>query len=81
MLEPGEVEIPPGGKQDIQVVFKAEGNASYKAVAGISISERDFADQPAGIAYELGGESCIPGELLAMHLTMHPRTSDISVAF
>ena len=62
MLEPGEVEIPPGGKQDVQVVFKAEGNSSYKAVAGISISERDFEDQPAGIPYELGGESCIPGE-------------------
>ena len=34
----------------------------YSEVLGIHISERDFNDAPGGIAYEVVGESCIPGK-------------------
>jgi hypothetical protein len=61
MLEPQEVLVPAGGKQEVSVVFKAEGAASYKQMVSIHISERDPADHPDGIPFELGGESCIPG--------------------
>jgi hydrocephalus-inducing protein len=63
MLEPQEVVVPAGGKQEVSVVFKAEGAASYKQLVSIHISERDPADFPDGIPFELGGESCIPGAL------------------
>lgn len=62
ILDPAEAVIQPGARQEVSVVFKADGSASYTATAGINITERDFTDQPAGIPYELGGESVIPGE-------------------
>lgn len=61
-VDPAEVVVPPGARQEVSVVFRAEGNQSWSAVAGLDISERDFVDRPEGIPYELGGESCIPGD-------------------
>eukprot|EP00879_Flechtneria_rotunda_P031644 GHRR01034590.1.p1 GENE.GHRR01034590.1~~GHRR01034590.1.p1 ORF type:complete len:525 (+),score=187.16 GHRR01034590.1:182-1576(+) len=60
-LEPAEAVIKPGARQEVSVVFKAEGNICWSAVAALGITERDFRDQPEGIRYELAGESCIPG--------------------
>jgi hydrocephalus-inducing protein len=64
VFEPSEATIQPGGKQEVSVVFRAEGAATYSATAGIAVSERDFADHPEGLPYEVAGESCIPGETL-----------------
>lgn len=61
-LDPAEAVVQPGCRQEVSVVFRAMGSTSWSAVAGLDISERDFVDQPDGIPYELGGESCIPGE-------------------
>jgi hydrocephalus-inducing protein len=61
-LDPAEVVVKPGFKQQVSVVFRAEANRSWTATVGLDISERDHRDQPAGVPYELGGDSCIPGE-------------------
>jgi hypothetical protein len=63
-VDPPEAVVQPGCRQEVSVVFRAEGNCSWSAVAGLDISERDFDDAPGGIPYELGGESCIPGTRL-----------------
>ncbi|WIA13448.1 hypothetical protein OEZ85_007028 [Tetradesmus obliquus] len=60
-VDPPEAVVQPGCRQEVSVVFRAEGNCSWSATAGLDISERDFVDAPEGIHYELGGESCIPG--------------------
>jgi hydrocephalus-inducing protein len=62
-LDPAEVVVKPGCKQQVSVVFRAEANCAWTATVGLDISERDHRDQPAGIPYELGGDSCIPGKL------------------
>lgn len=60
-MDPAEAVIKPGCKQQVSVVFRAEGNCNWASVAALDISERDPTDHPSGIPYELGGESCIPG--------------------
>jgi hydrocephalus-inducing protein len=65
-VDPPEAVVQPGCRQEVSVVFRAEGNCSWSAVAGLDISERDFVDAPEGIPYELGGESCIPGGLTSV---------------
>lgn len=60
-VDPAEATVQPGCRQEVSVVFRAIGNTSWSAVAGLDISDRDFLDQPEGIPYEFGGESCIPG--------------------
>lgn len=60
-FEPASGTVPPGGSVQVQVVFKAEGSATYTETLGIHITDRDFEDQPEGIPYEVTGESCIPG--------------------
>lgn len=62
-VDPAEVVVKPGCKQQVSVVFRAEGSRSWASTLGLDISERDPKDQAAGIPYELGGESVIPGEL------------------
>jgi len=62
VFDPAEAVIEPGGRQEVTIVFKAEGAASHSATAGIGISERDFGDHPDGLPYEVAGESCIPGD-------------------
>lgn len=61
-FEPPEGTVQPGGRVEIAVVFKADGNTSYTEALGVQIDQRDFADCPLGIPYEVAGESCIPGE-------------------
>eukprot|EP00775_Hariotina_reticulata_P008964 gene8964-9139_t len=60
-LDPADAIVQPGCRQEVSVVFRAEGNKSWTATAGLDISERDFTDHLQGIPYELGGESCVPG--------------------
>lgn len=60
-LDPAEAVVKPGCKQQVSVVFRAEANRAWSSTIGLDISERDHRDQPAGIPYELGGDSCIPG--------------------
>ncbi|KAJ9512718.1 hypothetical protein QJQ45_019009 [Haematococcus lacustris] len=61
VAEPCEGVVAPGAKAEVSLVFKAEGARTYSEVLGIDVSERDVADSPGGISYEVGGESCIPG--------------------
>jgi hypothetical protein len=41
--------------QEISAVFKAVGNSPYAETLGIHVSERDHADSPGGITYEISG--------------------------
>jgi hydrocephalus-inducing protein len=61
-VDPAEAVVKPGCKQQVSVVFRAEANRAWSTTLGLDISERDPRDQPDGIPYELGGDSCIPGE-------------------
>jgi len=61
-LDPADTVVQPGCRQEISVVFRAEGYKSWTATAGLDISERNFTDHLQGIPYELGGESCVPGD-------------------
>lgn len=61
-FEPPEGTIQPGGRVEVAVTFKADGNTGYTEALGVQIDQRDFADCPLGIPYEVAGESCIPGE-------------------
>lgn len=61
-MDPAEAVVKPGCKQQVSVVFRAEANRAWAATLGLDISERDPRDQHNGIPYELGGDSCIPGE-------------------
>lgn len=63
-VNPAEAVVKPGCKQQVSVVFRAEANRVWTATIGLDISERDHRDQPDGIPYELGGDSCIPGGLI-----------------
>lgn len=38
----------------VALVFKADGARVFSETLGIDITERDFADSPGGIAYEVG---------------------------
>jgi hypothetical protein len=61
-VDPVEAVVKPGCKQQVSVVFRAEANRAWAATLGLDISGRDPRDQHNGIPYELGGDSCIPGE-------------------
>lgn len=61
-MDPAEAVVKPGCKQQVSVLFRAEANRAWAATLGLDISERDPRDQHNGIPYELGGDSCIPGE-------------------
>lgn len=63
-MDPAEAVVKPGCKQQVSVVFRAEANRVWTATIGLDISERDHRDQPDGVPYELGGDSCIPGGLI-----------------
>jgi hydrocephalus-inducing protein len=56
---------PNGEKQTVTVLFEAAGQAIFSEVLGIQVSERDPAADPNGMAYEVSGESCVPGILVA----------------
>lgn len=58
---PAEAVVQPGCALEVAVAFRAEGAALHSAAAGIAVSERDFADHPGGLPYEVAGESCVPG--------------------
>lgn len=66
-VDPAEAVVKPGSRQQVSVVFRAEGSCSWAATLGLDISERDPRDQPGGIPYELGGDSCIPGAICGCH--------------
>jgi hydrocephalus-inducing protein len=61
MFSPALGTVPVGSAVEVNVVFKAEGAASFLETLGIDITDRDFNDQPEGIPYEVTAESCIPG--------------------
>lgn len=63
-FEPAEAVLQPGGRLEVSVTFQAAGAAAYGATAGIAVSERDPADHPEGLAYEVAGESCVPGAFM-----------------
>ncbi|KAK9824158.1 hypothetical protein WJX72_008157 [[Myrmecia] bisecta] len=60
-VSPATAVIQPGGKQAVTVVFKAEGAKTHVEQLGLDVTDRDPADNPGGISYEVAGESCIPG--------------------
>ncbi|CAG9464033.1 unnamed protein product [Pedinophyceae sp. YPF-701] len=60
-IEPFMGSLPPGDSVQIKVVFKAVGQEVCSEKLGIHVSDRDFADSPGGVPYEITGESCIPG--------------------
>lgn len=63
-IEPAVGEIPPGGRQEVSVVFKADSSAAVaRERLLVVIPDREPADQPGGIPFELSGESCMPGGL------------------
>eukprot|EP00854_Cymbomonas_tetramitiformis_P000766 gene766-1240_t len=55
----GTVEV--GAMQQVTVTFNAQAQRTYVEPVGIEITDRDMADCPGGIPYEIAGESCIPG--------------------
>lgn len=61
VFEPAQAVVQPGQTQAIKVVFKADGRRQFAEQIAVHISERDPADHPKGIPYEVSGESCIPG--------------------
>lgn len=61
LLEPGTATVEPGETLQVKVLFNADGDQAFHETVGLHISERDFADNPDGIRYELTGDSCIPG--------------------
>jgi hypothetical protein len=38
---------------EVSALFKAEGSRPYTEVLGVDVTERDFADAPGGIPYEV----------------------------
>lgn len=60
-VSPCPGSILPGEVKDLTVLFHAKDDKSFLETIKIYISERDHADSPDGIIYELIGESCIPG--------------------
>lgn len=61
VFDPAVAIVQPGQVQQVKVTFKAEGRQQFAETVGIHVSERDHADCPDGIPYEVAGESCIPG--------------------
>jgi hydrocephalus-inducing protein len=53
--------VAPGSTAKIDVKFDAEGNKFYQSTIAIDIQGRHPDDNPLGIPFELGAESCIPG--------------------
>lgn len=45
----------------VEVTFNALGAKFYNKTLGLDIANRDPADQPDGITFELAAESCVPG--------------------
>jgi hypothetical protein len=60
-ITPATGSIPPGSAAIINVTFKAKGAKFYESTLAIDIQNRDPADQPDGIPFELCAESSIPG--------------------
>lgn len=61
VVSPCPGTILPGEVQELTVLFHAELSQTYLETIKIHVSERDPADSPGGVPYELIGESCIPG--------------------
>lgn len=60
-ITPATGQIPPGSAALINVTFKAKGAKFYESTLAIDVANRDPADQPEGIPFELNAESSIPG--------------------
>ncbi|KAL0040642.1 hypothetical protein WJX79_000331 [Trebouxia sp. C0005] len=60
-LQPATAALAVGAKQTITVNFTAQGAKLSLQQVGIDVSDRDYADHPEGIMYEVAGESVIPG--------------------
>lgn len=60
-ITPATGQIPPGSAALINVTFKAKGAKFYESTLAIDVANRDPADQPDGIPFELCAESSIPG--------------------
>jgi Flagellar-associated PapD-like len=60
-ISPSAGTISKANSVVISITFNAEGSKLYQKTIAINISNRDPLDNPLGIPYDLGGESCIPG--------------------
>ena len=60
-VSPATGAIPPGSAAVISVTFKAKGSQFYESTLAIDVANRDPADNPDGIPFELNAESSIPG--------------------
>ena len=60
-VSPATGSIPPGSSCVFNVVFKAKGSQFYESTVAVDIANRDPADNPDGIPFELNAESSIPG--------------------
>ena len=60
-VTPNAGTVEPGSVEQISVTFKAEKSRTYAELMSIDVTDRDPADHPGGIQYEIAGESCIPG--------------------
>mmetsp|Transcript_118563 Transcript_118563/g.206475 ORF Transcript_118563/g.206475 Transcript_118563/m.206475 type:complete len:3749 (+) Transcript_118563:362-11608(+) len=59
-ISPNIGVVPIKGSVTITVTMNPEGNQHFHERLGIDIADRDPADNPQGIPYELEGESCVP---------------------
>jgi hydrocephalus-inducing protein len=60
-VSPAIGSIPPGSAAVFNVIFKAKGSQFYETTIALDIANRDPADNPDGIPFELCAESSIPG--------------------
>jgi hypothetical protein len=60
-VTPATGSIPPGNAAVVSVTFRAEGAKFYESTLALDIADRDPADQPDGLPFELCAESSIPG--------------------
>ncbi len=60
-ITPATGSIPPGSAAVVSVTFKAKGAKFYESTLALDVANRDPADQPEGIPFEVCAESSIPG--------------------
>ena len=60
-VKPFKGTIAPGESETFEVIFAAENDRSYAEILGINVADRDPADSPGGMPYEIMGDSCVPG--------------------
>lgn len=60
-ISPAIGSVAPGSSAVITVTFNAQGAKFYDNTLAIDVANRDFADRPDGIPFQLAAESSIPG--------------------